>query len=193
MEFIHEEKLDPRQKRTRRLILDAFLELIEEKPFDHVTVQDVTERATINRATFYDHFTDKFALMEFAFRNGFQQMLMKHRLDDAPCTGANVALLIAATCEFLQQFQKGHCSTVATGFDSRFEIQITTQLQEILLHWLEDEPLREMRASVASWAIYGAAVHWKKVHRQMTLDEYIQQVMPIISEAINAPAITAKS
>jgi len=183
--FLQEEKLDPRQKRTRRLIFDSFLELMKEKQFDAITVQDITERATINRATFYDHFNDKYALMEFAFRVGFHQTLMRNRLDDAPCTDQNLALLISATCEFLLEF-RGRCSPSNSDLDSRCEIQITNQLQEILLVWLAEQPAREMRASVTSWAIYGAAVHWKKVYRQMTLSEYVQQVIPMINEAMNA-------
>jgi hypothetical protein len=51
-----EEKLDPRVKRTRSLILQAFGELLTEKGFEAISVQDITDKAEINRATFYKHF-----------------------------------------------------------------------------------------------------------------------------------------
>ena len=60
-----EEKLDPRVKRTRNLILQAFGSLLAEKGFESISVQDVTDKAEINRATFYAHFTDKYALLNY--------------------------------------------------------------------------------------------------------------------------------
>ena len=51
-----EEKLDPRVKRTRALILQSFESLIAEKGFETISVQDVTDKAQVNRATFYAHF-----------------------------------------------------------------------------------------------------------------------------------------
>lgn len=55
---------DPRIRRTLKLIRDALISLMDEKGFDHITVQDITERAEINRATFYRHYQDKYDLLE---------------------------------------------------------------------------------------------------------------------------------
>src|SRR5438067_10824664 len=68
-------KLDPRVKRTRELLQRAFLELIAERGFRAITVQDIAERATVNRATFYAHFVDKYALMDSIVREQFRQAL----------------------------------------------------------------------------------------------------------------------
>ena len=57
----NEQKLDPRVKRTRGLLLKSFGDLLAEKSFDAITVQDIAERSTINRATFYAHYVDKYA------------------------------------------------------------------------------------------------------------------------------------
>jgi AcrR family transcriptional regulator len=57
-------KIDPRIRRTRQMLFQAFQDLLAEKTFDLISVQDIAERSTLNRATFYDHFTDKFALLE---------------------------------------------------------------------------------------------------------------------------------
>jgi AcrR family transcriptional regulator len=58
------QNMDLRIKRTRKLVRDALVELIDERGFDAITVQDIAERAMINRATFYRHFTDKYELLE---------------------------------------------------------------------------------------------------------------------------------
>ncbi len=65
--------LDPRIRRTRQLLFRALAELLMEKSFDEISVQDIAERSTVNRATFYDHFTDKFALLEAKIAEDFRE------------------------------------------------------------------------------------------------------------------------
>jgi len=52
-------KLDARVRKTRDALGDALVELMQEKPFDSITVQDVLDRANVGRSTFYSHFSDK--------------------------------------------------------------------------------------------------------------------------------------
>lgn len=56
--------VDRRVIRTKEAIRDALVELIAEKGFEAVSVSDVTDRANINRGTFYLHYRDKFDLLE---------------------------------------------------------------------------------------------------------------------------------
>ncbi|MGX7350985.1 TetR family transcriptional regulator [Enterococcus canis] len=60
-------KVDLRVKRTHKMIIEAFVRLVEEKGMEAVTVQDIAEEAMINRATFYAHFKDKQDLYEQIF------------------------------------------------------------------------------------------------------------------------------
>src|SRR4029079_6252892 len=53
------EKTDARVRRTRDALGDALVALMQEKPFDTITVQDVLDRAHVSRATFYTHYSDK--------------------------------------------------------------------------------------------------------------------------------------
>src|SRR4051812_29218417 len=50
---------DRRVQRTRQLLEDALLELIEEQNYESITVQQITDRANMGRATFYLHYQDK--------------------------------------------------------------------------------------------------------------------------------------
>ena len=52
-------KPDERARRTRERLGSAFVALIHEKPIEDVTVQDVLDRASVGRSTFYLHFRDK--------------------------------------------------------------------------------------------------------------------------------------
>src|SRR6266849_5056183 len=60
------EREDPRVLRTRHLLLQAFSDLYSEKGFHAMTVQDITDRARVNRGTFYSHFEDKPAILQEA-------------------------------------------------------------------------------------------------------------------------------
>ena len=55
---------DERVIKTKKLIKSALSELIQEKGFDHVSITDLTQRANINRGTFYLHYQDKYDLLE---------------------------------------------------------------------------------------------------------------------------------
>lgn len=55
---------DRRSRRTRGRLNSAMVELITEKRFDDITVQNVIDRADVGRATFYTHFRDKEDLFE---------------------------------------------------------------------------------------------------------------------------------
>lgn len=46
------EKQDRRVKRSKALMRDALIGLMQEKPFNEITAKDITERADLNRATF---------------------------------------------------------------------------------------------------------------------------------------------
>lgn len=54
---------DLRVRRTRKLLQRAMLESAREKGFAHVTVRNITDRAMVNRATFYRHYEDKYDLL----------------------------------------------------------------------------------------------------------------------------------
>ncbi len=57
-------KTDPRVLRTRKLIMNSFIELSGKKEFKDITIKDITTEAMINRATFYYHFEDIYDLLE---------------------------------------------------------------------------------------------------------------------------------
>lgn len=59
-----EESEDLRVRRTRKLILEAFVALTVERGFSTITVQDIADRAMVNRSTFYRHYLDKYDLLD---------------------------------------------------------------------------------------------------------------------------------
>lgn len=60
-------KVDLRILRTKKMIFAAFMQLVEEEGFDAVTIQEIADKAMINRTTFYAHFKDKQDLYDQIF------------------------------------------------------------------------------------------------------------------------------
>ena len=58
------EKMDARKRYTQMVLKQSFLKLLKEKPVNRITVKEVCALAQLNRATFYAHYSDCFALME---------------------------------------------------------------------------------------------------------------------------------
>src|ERR1700733_756686 len=57
------ETTDPRILRSRRMLMDGLARLLMKKEFEDISVQDIADEATLNRATFYLHYPDKNALL----------------------------------------------------------------------------------------------------------------------------------
>jgi AcrR family transcriptional regulator len=186
-----EKRVDPRVKRTRQLIQQAFMELFAEKGMASISIQDITDHATVNRATFYAHFPDKYALLDSIIRESFQQMLAQH-LSPAPVWNMqNLRALVGATFDFLDDFHH-ECQHGDRQLDPLMERAIQQELAEVLLGWLKQARVAGMRpgvrlelvASVISWAIFGPAVQWGRDARTPTASEMTNQVMLVITEGL---------
>ena len=70
------EKTDARVRRTRDALGDALVALMQEKPFDTITVQDVLDRAHVSRSTFYSHYSDKDDLLMSDAEEFFERLSM---------------------------------------------------------------------------------------------------------------------
>ena len=156
---------DPRIRRTRKLLQGALSTLMETKSFEEISVQDITEAATVNRATFYDHYTDKFALMEAMIAGGFHELLYERQLRyDAGCPAALQAI-IQTTCDYLVQVHsRGECDH-QTAFAPLMDAAIAKAIQRLLIEGLQREKQPsaispELIAASASAAICAGVKQW---------------------------------
>ena len=63
-----------RRLQTRKLLVQTTLQLVLEKGYDAISIQDITDRADLGRGTFYIHFKDKEEVVWTAFRDLFQEL-----------------------------------------------------------------------------------------------------------------------
>jgi len=64
-----------RLRRTRKLLREALIELIEERGFEALTIGEITERAMVSRAAFYRNYRDKYDLVEQIFEEAMGALL----------------------------------------------------------------------------------------------------------------------
>ena len=178
-----EEKIDPRVKRTRAMLVQAFMEVVSERGFQAISVQDITEKAGVNRTTFYLHFADKFSLLDFTIQQMFNEEIGKRLSHAEGLSLGNLRLLIMTVCEFTLQ-SNAHCSPAEPQFETLAETQVKNRLQEILQGWVErsGSPAdAQMAATAASWAIYGLALQWSHDKKRHPSESYAERVLPIIA------------
>jgi Transcriptional regulator len=100
-------KEDLRIIRTKKLIMTAFVELLREKTFEKITIREISERAMINRATFYAHFENKQDLYENLmtyFLSDLSKILEQDQLaDDKNVYVKSIEIALAKFYQFIKE------------------------------------------------------------------------------------------
>ena len=69
--------MDRRVRRTRKLLGKALLALVKEKKFEQITIQEITDKADLNRATFYLHYSTKEKLLADSLEVYFDELVQQ--------------------------------------------------------------------------------------------------------------------
>lgn len=181
---------DPRVKRTRRLLQDALREILRQKPFDEILVQDITEGATVNRATFYDHYKDKFDLFNALIGTDFDRLLEARNVClDGSCS-SGLGAIVYAVSDFLRQVHRDQAAcTRQVSSGSLMDAAITLAVRRIVLEGLEkqgaqfDVP-REVVAAAVSGAVYNAVRDFffrtKEGLREPDVVSIVRLILPLL-------------
>jgi AcrR family transcriptional regulator len=94
------ETTDPRILRSRRMLMEALAKLLIKKEFEDVSVQEIADEATLNRATFYLHYADKNALLEAMTESRFRDLIERRAITFTDCNGALRAIALGV-CDYL--------------------------------------------------------------------------------------------
>jgi len=190
--MLHEQcnRLDPRVRRTRQLLQEALRKLLDQKRFDDITVQDITEAATLNRATFYAHYPDKFALLGELIRVTFLQLLTQRNVHfDGICSTAFHPIILAL-CDYLLEVQKSQSSD-RLQFEPFVEATVIDQIRLVLLEGFRKHPQErrispEMVAATASWAIYGAVKQWVDTPDRCPAEQFVSVATELVQPVLAA-------
>jgi AcrR family transcriptional regulator len=185
------EILDPRIRRTRLVLQQALDKLLEKKEFDRISVQDIAAAAGVNRATFYDHYDDKFALLECMVGTRFHGLLAERQVRFDGTCGSALKAMVLAVCEYLSRLRGvQEAAGSPRAWQPHMESAIVAVVRRILLEGLQKHPSGreippEMIAAAASWAIYGAAREWAQTAEGPASDEVADAVVMLVSPILH--------
>ena len=182
-------KVDPRVKRTRPLLQQAFWELMHEKGFSAISIQDIAERATLNRATFYIHFDDKYQLLDSIVQEQFHQMVTKDLPLAPKWEESTLRILIGAVLEFFREF---HTCPTSASLNPLVEQAVQRELYHLFVTWLNQVPTSEPARSVSkellavttSWAIFGAVGQWSRETQAMSAEHMTDALLAVVTEGV---------
>lgn len=186
-------RVDRRIQRTRQLLQQAFQEVSQEKPFADISVQDVTERANVNRGTFYAHYTDKYALLDAVIREGFQKVIAGTLTRESRWDRATLQRLIQTVLKHVKSIRTG-CN-LPPNLAPMHERAIYEELTEVFTRWLKQQPRGEIVwrvpvqtiATVVSWAILGAATQWSCTSSaKISAERMAEDVFTVVMDGVTS-------
>jgi AcrR family transcriptional regulator len=145
------------------MLQQSMSELLTEKEFVDITVQEITDRADLNRATFYKHFLDKYELLNVIVREDFQTLLDAALPENPELSPETISTLIQIAFNYLAGFH-GSCQMARIHSEQALMMQqVQYQIYENLLVWLQQcvehtslqHKAPEMVALLTSWTIFG--------------------------------------
>jgi AcrR family transcriptional regulator len=169
-------RLDPRITRTRTLIRDALTSLLGEKSFEAITVQDLAERATINRATFYAHYPDKFALLDALVREDIAARLAQG--DPLEIRSVHPMLLAVGGNVFAFVASKRKCR-IDRDFESQLQRAMETELTDFL-----SPVFGHGTAMLIASALVGAAMNWRHETPKSPTEPIVTNVVAILVDGV---------
>lgn len=175
---------DPRIRRTRQLLQGTLQTLMKTKRFDEISVQDITEAATLNRATFYDHYTDKFALLEAMVAGGFHRLLHERQVVFDGSCGEAVGALVHAACDYMMQAHSGGDCDRQSAFQPLMDAAMISAIQRVLMQGMPSETppglSAEMIAASAAGAVFGAVRQWAMTAERPPAEAIVTPVAALI-------------
>jgi AcrR family transcriptional regulator len=187
-------KVDPRVKRTRKLLQQAFQELMTERGFQDISVQDITDRAEINRATFYAHFEDKYDLLRASVSDALEQQLRGVLPERPQFTVENIRLLALTVSAFMSRFFS-HCGMNSQNSEQMLVgMQVQQDVHDRLAEWIAHTPTARLvpdeAAHAVAWVIFGTAIQQNRTKDKAAPDAALALLVTGIAPYLAEEAMT---
>ncbi|GAC44234.1 TetR/AcrR family transcriptional regulator [Paenibacillus popilliae] len=182
-------KTDLRIIRSKNSIRRAFVELLNEKGYEAITIQDIADKAMINRNTFYLHYQNKPDLLNSCMDELLEEIKNTLNLCSSSNSPVNVSKLVRIMQTILEKINDNIPFYKAMlvdengihGFQSRMEEMIKSTVNE----GLDNTPLdisKELLLQYIASTFMGIVVWWIKNNRSYTPEEISSQFGKILSQ-----------
>jgi len=174
------ENTDPRVLRSRQMLMESLLRLLTRKEFDSISIQEIADEATLNRATFYLHYPDKNALLQAMTAARFRDLIARRGLSFTNCDGALRAIALGV-CDYLAE---------TTGCPSQLakmplEGSIIPVVEGMFLEGAANHAMApgtdpKLLATTVAWAIFGAARRWYQTSDRIPAEEMAAKIEAMV-------------
>jgi AcrR family transcriptional regulator len=183
------ENTDPRILRSRRMLMEALIGLLNQKEFDDISIQEIADEATLNRATFYLHYPDKSALLQAMTAARFGDLIARRGLSFSDCDGALRAIALGV-CDYLAE---------TTGCPSQLtklplEGSIIPVVENMFREGARNHPIvpgadPDLLATTAAWAVFGAARRWFQTPNRIPAEEMAARIEAMVKPIFLTAAV----
>jgi AcrR family transcriptional regulator len=175
------ETTDPRILRSRRMLMDALARLLMKKDFEDVSVQEIADEATLNRATFYLHYADKNALLHAMTESRFRDLIKRRAISFTDCNGALRAIALGV-CDYLAESTGCPTQLSRMALEGSIIPIVEDMFKEGLAHHgMPPDADPSLPATTAAWAVFGAARRWFQSPNRVPAEEMAARIETMVS------------
>ena len=175
------ETTDPRILRSRRMLMDSMAKLLLQKEFDDISVQDIADDATLNRATFYLHYPDKNALLQAMTESRFRDLMARRGITFTDCHGALRAIALGV-CDYLAETTGCPSQLARMSLEGSIIPVVEGMFKEgLALHGTAPGDDTALRSTTAAWAVFGAARSWFQTPNRIPAEEMATRIETMVS------------
>jgi AcrR family transcriptional regulator len=175
---------DPRILRSRRMLMDGLARLLMKKEFEDISVQEIADEATLNRATFYLHYPDKNALLQAMTESRFRGLLERRGITFTDCNGALRAISLGV-CDYLAETTSCPTQLARIPLETSIIPVVEGMFKEgLALHGIAPGADAAMQAAAAAWAVFGAARRWFQTPNRIPAEEMAARIETMVSTVL---------
>lgn len=174
------ETMDPRILRSRRMLMESLAKLLTKKEFGDISVQEIADEATLNRATFYLHYPDKAALLQAMTDVRFRALIERRGISFTDCDAALRAIALGV-CDYLAETTK--CPSQLARIPIEGSIIPVVEgmfLEGLARHEITAGPDAALLATAAAWAVFGAARRWFQTSDRIPAEEMAAKIETVV-------------
>jgi AcrR family transcriptional regulator len=178
------ETTDPRILRSRRMLMDALATLLIKKEFEEISVQEIADEATLNRATFYLHYSDKNALLQAMTETRFRDLIERRNITFTDCNGALRAIALGV-CDYLAESTGCPSQLARMALEGSIIPVVEDMFKEGLAHHgIAPGVDTALLATTAAWAVFGAARRWFQTPNRIPAEEMAARIETMVSPVL---------
>jgi AcrR family transcriptional regulator len=183
------ETTDPRILRSRRMLMDALATLLIKKEFEEISVQEIADEATLNRATFYLHYSDKNALLQAMTETRFRDLIERRSITFTDCNGALRAIALGV-CDYLAESTGCPSQLARMALEGSIIPVVEDMFKEGLAHHgIAPGVDAALLSTTAAWAVFGAARRWFQTPNRVSAEEMAARIERMVSPVLFGASI----